>query len=783
MWRNMLKIFIFFTEWLVEIYLNRFKTKKKEIKKARRKFRGDNNPNNDKENQRSKSKNSTMSKQKIGSLLDSAKEEKNNQSKDLNDESSKINAENFLKCLTRIATSNIKFLFKNKIIEDDLMNSMIKICFDILEISNENKSVQNKEKIFETLQILITKYQSNQNIHIILIKLTTKIVNLIYCQESLVSYLSDFVVLAINGDSNMNKLAVDIIHETSKTIFEDENMDSQGLKNVGKFMVILSEKSPKTIYNNISSLLRLFDSESYVIRNSLVEVISNVIINILCNLDDIQDVDTRNNYLKTKEKFIEILFDRIYDKSGFSRGKVLHIFEKLCEHNTISVNNYNRLLKEASGRLKDDKANVRRRAISLISKIIIIYATIFKNDKFLTNEELTRLVESSNLAIEEYSKKEKEIDNNLIEISKKYDDDENEDGNNPIEAADIKRTEELETEKNNLKEEINKETMIIEYFENYRSVLKAIDGIIPLSIQLLGSKNVSDVQETIDLFIVLYKLRISSSFLGIKKMLNLIMKPEESIRKKVIEAYQQIYFDKEKPLDVQAAFLIDLTVNLNFSEITCLRELLKYIINTNSINMNIFKEIWKILIKNPESEINKLKITTQEDLKNKMQQFMIEARAAVQILNMASEFDQSVLLNNADLYIKNILSNLQKKNIDWILIKETLIGLQKIYSMKKDIVELCLLKISKTILKGYGTDDNNWFIATQEMINTIFQVVTNPEKITQYIIIKLSKPLFVTIINRQETESHFMTQNIESAPKYTHSQGMELDNEYKDNKN
>ena len=696
------------------------------------------------------------------------------------DEVNTLNPENILKSLMKIVTSNIKVLFRNKIVEEDLMNSFIKICFDVLEISNENKNLQNKEKIFQILQLLITKYQGNVNVQIILIKLTTKIVNLIYNQESLVSYLSDFVVLAINGDSNMNKLAVDIIHEMSKTIFEDDNFDSQGLKNVGKFLIILSEKSPKTIYNNISSLLRLFDSESYVIRNTLVEVISNVIINILCNLDDIAEVDTRNNYLKTKEKFIDILFDRIYDKSGFSRSKVLHIFERLCDNNTISVSNYNRLLKEASGRLKDEKAHVRKRAISLVSKIIVVYAAIFKNDRFLTHEEITSVMESSNAKIEDNVKKVKDTEGKLIALSKDYHD---EDGmDSPIikiepSDADLARAEALEEEKNNLKEEINKEQTILDYFYNYKTVLRAIDEIIPLATQLLGSKNVSDVQETIDLFVVLHRLRIGSSFVGIKKMLNLIMKPEESIRKKLIEAYQDIYFSSDKPLDLQAAYLIDLTVNLNFSEFTCLRELLKNLVVSNSINLNLFKEIWKVLIRNPETELNKLKITSTEELHRKLNGLVTESRAALQILNIVSDYDSSVLLNNSDLYIKNILANLQKKNVDWLIIKESLVGLQKIHPVKKDIADMTLLKIAKTILKGYGTEDNNWLIATQELIDTIFQIVTNPERISQYIIIKLCKPLFASKLNKNETEDHFMTQNIESAPKFTQ---MEIEKEDKE---
>ena len=213
--------------------------------------------------------------------------------------------ESVLKSINTIIATNIKVLFRNKIIEDDVITLLIKICFDSLEISIETKTLQNKDTIFSILQQLIVKFQSNTNIQLILLKLTTKIVNLIYSQEQLVSSLSEFIVLAIKGDSSLNKMAVDIIHEVSKTVFEDTNMDSQGLKNVGKFLVILSEKTAKTMYNNITSLIQLFDSESYVIRNSLVEVIANVIINILCNVDDISDVDTRNNYLKTKENRIK----------------------------------------------------------------------------------------------------------------------------------------------------------------------------------------------------------------------------------------------------------------------------------------------------------------------------------------------------------------------------------------------------------------------------------------------------------------------------------------------
>ena len=72
--------------------------------------------------------------------------------------------------------------------------------------------------------------------------------------------------------------------------------------------------------------------------------------------------------------------------------KVLQIFEKLCENNCITMSNYYRLIDEASKRLKDDKSQVRKKAISIINRIIIIYSQIFKTNKFLTVEELEKII-------------------------------------------------------------------------------------------------------------------------------------------------------------------------------------------------------------------------------------------------------------------------------------------------------------------------------------------------------------------------------------------------------
>lgn len=397
------------------------KGKKKEIKKTRKRGVKENKDIGLTANQTKKKGSTSLSKKKVGAnFMDSSNKQDIKKDKDKKEKQIYIfGLENLLKLVLRIVQLNIKLIFKNRVIDDDFLNSLIKICFDSMEIVNESKSINTKDKIFEILQIIVTKYQ---NIQILLIKLTTKIVNLIYNQEALVGNLSEFVNIATNGsDSNMNKLAVDIVQEISKTIYENQNSDSQGLKNVGKFLVNLSEKSPKIMFANMSYLINLFNCESYVIRNSLVEILANIIVNFLCRSDNISNVDVRNSYIKSKENYIGILFERIYDKNSFCRSKVLQIFDRLCENNTISLDNYLKLLNEASRRLKDDKSQVRKRAVCLINSIIKVFANVFKSDRFLTVEEINNLIKNTNETIDKLNEDIKRISESQVKISEKYD--------------------------------------------------------------------------------------------------------------------------------------------------------------------------------------------------------------------------------------------------------------------------------------------------------------------------------------------------------------------------
>ena len=159
-------------------------------------------------------------------------------------------------------------------------------------------------------------------------------------------------------------MANDIIRDLTKSIFNnDSSYETLGIKNVGIFLRKLSKKSPKVIYQNISSLLGFFDCEVYLLRQCLIKILANIITLVLTT--ETNDAQTQVVYNQTKDKFLDLLIKRFYDKSAYCRAKVLKVFKKLTDANVIPRFKYFDILTYVVGRLKDQTTNVRKNALML----------------------------------------------------------------------------------------------------------------------------------------------------------------------------------------------------------------------------------------------------------------------------------------------------------------------------------------------------------------------------------------------------------------------------------
>jgi len=119
----------------------------------------------------------TSSKQKLNTENDSKEKES-----EVDDSVTPINSENIMKCASKILNLTLRDLFQNKQIDEELINHIVKMCFDFLEVPNEVKNISVKERAFEILKIVVTRYNthSSTSSNLMQIKLTNKITNLIF---------------------------------------------------------------------------------------------------------------------------------------------------------------------------------------------------------------------------------------------------------------------------------------------------------------------------------------------------------------------------------------------------------------------------------------------------------------------------------------------------------------------------------------------------------------------------------------------------------------------------
>ena len=172
-YRNSIKIYIFFLEWIIELFVNSISKQKRKIVIKSKKGK--------KKNKRKNSLNSNASNDSQGT------------------KQTIININDYLKFLNILVSSHIENLFKNKIIENEVLTTVIKSLLNLLKLTSSKVrkefalSSNQTNEIFSLLSSLITQFKYNTNIEIIMQNLSTSLVELIYTNETLIKNLSKFL--------------------------------------------------------------------------------------------------------------------------------------------------------------------------------------------------------------------------------------------------------------------------------------------------------------------------------------------------------------------------------------------------------------------------------------------------------------------------------------------------------------------------------------------------------------------------------------------------------------
>jgi condensin complex subunit 1 len=363
--------------------------------------------------------------------------------------------------------------------------------------------------------------------------------------------------------------------------------DPKGPRSFSRFLLKLTETTPRVVLKQISLLLGQLDSESYPMRVAIVEIIGLLITNLA--LAEGGDAAITKKQI---ESFWDLLMRRFLDTSTYVRAKVIQTIIKLLELPVKFIQQRPLVTELAIRHLDDKSAIVRRYAVALISKLVSThpFGLIHGGDLNLALwEERHRVVKTELEAMEARE---------LASLPEGFDDNDSDQDEDEDEAGedDNDRGEEDEAEENGedeategsvvgtpkpkkvkkvkAKQEpkperpphdpnappVNQNALLaLRFAKNYHdealALVRAVEGAIPKLNELLNSTGRAEVLEAMDFFRIAHEYKFESATVGIKTMLHLIWVKDNSavvaddgkelkgIRSRVIECYKELYFE------------------------------------------------------------------------------------------------------------------------------------------------------------------------------------------------------------------------------------------------
>ncbi|XP_022111340.1 condensin complex subunit 1-like isoform X2 [Acanthaster planci] len=264
--------------------------------------------------------------------------------------------ERFLQGLLHLLQLEVWRLWDPPIVEEEFVNLVSCSCYRLLENPSIGRSPGTKEALFGLLGLLIKRYNHT-------LGASLKIIQLLQHFEHLVSPMSQGVH-AIVTQYGVKSIVSEIMREIGSLDPRDLARDNSGTRSYAAFLVELAEKIPGLMLPSISLLLCHLDGESYTMRNGVLGVLGEIVIQVLSK----DGLDRKAK--STRDQLLDKLEDHIHDINAFTRSRALQVWLHLCRERAIPLPRQRSVMSLVLGRLQDKSSIVRRGAVQLLSECL-----------------------------------------------------------------------------------------------------------------------------------------------------------------------------------------------------------------------------------------------------------------------------------------------------------------------------------------------------------------------------------------------------------------------------
>ncbi|XP_052287084.1 condensin complex subunit 1-like isoform X2 [Dreissena polymorpha] len=284
--------------------------------------------------------------------------------------------------------------------------------------------------------------------------------------------------------------------------------------------------------------------------------------------------------------------------------------------------------------------------------------------------------------------------------------------------------------------EVAKQQVLVQYLKESLAFATQLQNSIPVIAQLLGSKTSTDVMEAVEFFVTGFEFGLTSTMIGIRRMLPLIWSKEAGIKEAVVSAYKRLYLTPQAANARSKAQIIvknlsALTMGATLCDLTSLEGLIVQLMKSGELGQSVIQMLW-------ERFTLKIPGTTPE-----------ESRAAVQLIAMAAGADMAVVKTNIDVLVREGLG--PRADSDLLLARETCLALLKLSTpkaLKGDVgnepyrlaeTHEMFTSLTRILMKSARDLENRYWISLMEQaINVIYKLAEGPDQICGELIKKLA---------------------------------------------
>lgn len=301
------------------------------------------------------------------------------------------------------------------------------------------------------------------------------------------------------------------------------------------------------------------------------------------------------------------------------------------------------------------------------------------------------------------------------------------------------------------------------YYNEAIRFIEILHSASTIVIQLLSSRNKSEVIEAMDFFVMMDAYKIETARSGIRRMLRLIWTKGNSdegkgVQSHLIDCYKDLFFDAPgsfTPNDAAnyiARNMISLTFGATPAELTCLEQLLSTMMKAGNVSEAVIAKLWQVY------SIQKKEISRTQ------------RRGSIIVLGMLSLADPEIVVKEIEAMLRIGLGAYGRS--DLVLAKYTCIALRRMIpgrqAKSKEVVGIPKLANDHSVLVRLAaileieTTSKEWYGVAEHALNAIYALSKHPDVLCSDIIRRKTVFVFQPHLQPRPTSSHASVEGTES---------------------